>query len=102
MRTNGEAKASPRKKAIKRKRIVVRDSLESSGHYLVLNTSNGDSYEINATGKLILDCCDGSLTKDEIAKKIADTYRPKEKVLNIDVIRYLNLLLKKGILDEEE
>lgn len=88
-----------------RKSIIVRNSLENPNHFLVLNTSTGESYEINVTGKRILDCCFGSLTKDEIAKKIVEmnrceTNRSNERILIKDIIQYVEILLKERILDE--
>ena len=94
-----------KKRLLIKKSIVVKNSLENSDHYLLLNTSNGESYEVNITGKKILDYCNGSLTKDEIAKKIAEmdryeTNRGDERVLIEDIIQYCEILLKEGILDE--
>lgn len=88
-----------------KKSIVVRNSLENPDHYLILNTSTGESYEVNITGKKILDYCNGSLTKDEIAKKIVEmdkheTNRGNERILIKDIIQYCEILLKEGILDE--
>lgn len=88
-----------------KKSIVVRNSLENPDHFLILNTSTGESYEINITGKKILDYCNGSLTKDEIAKKIAEMDRNEgnrcdERISIKDIIKYIEILLKEGILDD--
>lgn len=84
---------------------MVKKSLENPDDYLILNTSTGESYEINATGKRILDYCNGSLTKDEIARKLVeldrkDTNGSGERVSIEDVIEYIQTLLEEQILDE--
>jgi len=40
-----------KKRVLMRKSITVRNNLENPNHLLVLNTSTGESYEINVTGK---------------------------------------------------
>lgn len=107
MKSRAKGGTSNKKRVLVKKSIVVRNSLENPDHYLILNTSTGESYEVNITGKKILDCCNGSLTKDEIAKKIVEMDRYKinrgdERILIKDIIQYLETLLKEGILDETE
>jgi len=82
---------------------VIRESLEKPDHFLVLNTSTGASYEINNTGKKILECCDGTLARGEIAKKVAGMEKCKKRnsvLLIKDITEYCKILLKEGIIDE--
>lgn len=85
---------------------MVRNSLENLGHYLVLNASTGESFEVNITGKKILDSCNGSLTRDEIAKKVDinnhDIKGSNERTLIKDIIQYVEVLLEEKILEEIE
>ena len=82
---------------------MIRESLENPDHFLVLNTSTGASYEINNTGKKILECCNGTLARGEIAEKVAGLEKCKERksvLLIKDITEYCKILLREGIIDE--
>jgi hypothetical protein len=82
---------------------VIRDSLENPDHFLVLNTLTGASYEINNTGRKILECCNGTLAGGEIAKKVAGMEKCKKSksvLLMKDITEYFKILLREGIIEE--
>jgi len=63
---------------IRNPEVTVREEMEDDGKYILFNAENELILVINATGKFILDSCDGQRTVGQIIRDIADKFTVKE------------------------
>ncbi|MDP4267819.1 MAG: PqqD family protein [Bacteroidota bacterium] len=86
----------------KNKDWLIRKDTSSEESYLLMNIISGDVFEINQTGKYIIELCDGTNTDAEIIGKIinadVDNINNYEKATSNDITKYLKFLIKENII----
>ena len=87
---------------IKNPEVTVRDEVEEDGRYMLFNAENELVLIINATGKFILDNCDGKKKLIQIIEKIKDEFTLKDDMDLINVVKeYATVLLKAKLIKPE-
>lgn len=67
--------------------------------HLLVNFDSGDVFEINEVGLLIWDSIGNQLSKDEVIQKVVDTYEISYDNARNDFNSYLDVLVKKKIIE---
>lgn len=83
---------------IKNPEVTVREEMEEDGKYILFNAENELILVVNATGKFILDSCDGQKTVGQVIRDIADKFTVEENMdLSAIVKNYTATLVRAAL-----
>jgi hypothetical protein len=82
--------------------VTFREEMEENGKYMLFNAENELILVVNATGKFIIDNCDGSKTIVQLINAIKDNYVIAEDMHLPEIVKgYIITLLKARLITIE-
>ncbi len=72
--------------------MKIRKNVAQSDSGFIFNPSNGDSYSVNETGKLIINLLQQEKDDEDIIKQITDEYRIDRDSVEKDLYDFKNML----------
>ena len=81
-------------------KVIARFLREESGSGILIKLDEERAFEINATGRLIVELCDGKHSIDDIANQVRTEFKSAGNIKKVrsDVVNLLEKLTEIGLL----